>query len=184
MIYLKIVGICGSPRKESSSSYLVEKIMNTAIEREHEGDIYHLRNLNVSPCTGCDYCGEGKGCKLDDAMIDIYEKIYDCDLLIIGTPVYYGEVSAQTKSVIDRFYQFNKNPNKDMKKRKVIQVFTQGADDENLYKSYFDYQLNCTYRLVNFDLEDRLIASGINSKEELLSNGKILEKAKEIGKNI
>ncbi|RBQ22336.1 Iron-sulfur flavoprotein [Candidatus Methanobinarius endosymbioticus] len=181
---MKIVGICGSLRKESSSTYLVEKIVNTAIENGHEGNVHQIRNLIMNPCRACDYCAEGKGCELDDAMTDIYGEICDSGILVIGTPVYYGEVSAQTKAVIDRFYQFSLNPNKDMKKRKVIQVFTQEAADKDLYKSYFDYQLKCTYEIVNFELKDRLVAAGINNTEKLLKNKDILEKAETIGKNI
>lgn len=81
----------GSPRKESNSTYLVEKIINTVIENGHEGKIHEIRNSNISPRTTHDYCAERKGCKCDDAMIDIYEEIYDRDLLIMGTPVYYGK---------------------------------------------------------------------------------------------
>jgi multimeric flavodoxin WrbA len=180
---MKVLGICGSPRKESSSTYLVEKIVKTAVENGNDGTVHHIRNLNISQCNACDYCGEGKGCKLDDAMTDIYEEIYDADVLVVGSPIYYGEVSAQTKTFIDRLYQFSMNPNRKIKDKKAIQVYTQGEAEE-LYTSYFDYQKNNTYELLGFEVSDIFPALGIMTKEELLEKQDILDKAVEISKSI
>ncbi len=181
---MKIVGICGSPRKESSSSYLVETILDAAVENGHDGKIHKIRDLKIDPCHACGYCAEGNGCKIDDAMTDIYEEIYDCDVLIIGSPVYYGEVSAQTKTFIDRFYQFSMNPERKIKDQKLIQIYSQHNPDEKTYNSYFDHQTQYAYEYVGFKVIDRMIANGLGTQEDLLENDDIIEKAKNIGKNL
>jgi len=57
-----------------------------------------LSDYRISPCQACD------ACQIDDDMVRIYEDLSDCDALIVGTPVYYRNVSAQLKAVFDRTY--------------------------------------------------------------------------------
>lgn len=181
---MKIIGICGSPRKKSSSSHLVKTIVDSASENGHNGIVYEIRNLNIDPCKACDYCEEGKGCKLDDAMTDIYDEIYDSDIIVVGSPIYYGEVSSQTKKLIDRLYQFTMNPNQSLKDKKVIQIYTQGEKDSDIYKTYFDYQKQFTYGVHGMSVIARIIAAGIMTLDDLIENEVYIQEAEPIGKNI
>jgi multimeric flavodoxin WrbA len=58
----------------------------------------------IAPCRACESCRETGVCAIDDDMGQIYEDFRDCDALIIGTPVYFRNVSAQLKAVFDRAY--------------------------------------------------------------------------------
>lgn len=69
------------------------------IVREHL-----LSDYRIGPCRACDSCQVNNTCKIEDDMSRIYEDIFDCDALIVGTPVYYRNVSAQLKAVFDRVY--------------------------------------------------------------------------------
>ena len=54
-------------------------------------------------CTGCYYCREHAGkCVFNDDMGELLQKIIDCDVLVLSSPVYFYSICAQLKAVIDR----------------------------------------------------------------------------------
>ena len=76
-----------------------------------------LRKMNIRRCTGCLACEEGgRGregvCKLKDDMVDVYPKILAADTIILATPVYYYNVTAQMKGFSDRNYFIYKHGQK------------------------------------------------------------------------
>ena len=99
---MKIVGICGSPRAEGNSSFLVNEALNTAKEEGAEVEFISLSGLELNPCIACNVCKEEDECIIMDDLNDVLKKIEEADGIIIGSPVYFGGVSAQTKMLIDR----------------------------------------------------------------------------------
>jgi len=99
---VKIIGIVGSPRKNSNTGYLVEKALESAKESGAEVEIYNLGEMKVEPCNACDICKLTGECPKDDDINDVLSKLKDAHGIIIGSPVYFGNVSAQLKIFIDR----------------------------------------------------------------------------------
>ncbi len=100
---IKLFGISGSPRK-ASTDYIVREALQYAAEK-YSADIEYFSAMGkkINFCIHCDYCIKNKkGCIHDDDMNQVYEKLKWADALIIGTPVYQGMVSAQTKAIMDR----------------------------------------------------------------------------------
>ncbi len=102
-IKVKIFGISGSPRI-GSTDYAVRAALDYAKEKYSSETEYfscHKKTLNF--CIHCDYCIRKKeGCVHKDDMQDVYDKLKWADAVIIGTPVYQGTLSGQTKVIIDR----------------------------------------------------------------------------------
>lgn len=105
-----IIGISGSPRKNANTDFLLEKALKAA---ESTGGILtetlSLRDFDIHPCNGCMACsdelaagGEFACMSFRDGMDRIYPKLKECDGLVIGTPVYFGSMTAQTKAFMDR----------------------------------------------------------------------------------
>jgi multimeric flavodoxin WrbA len=67
-----------------------------------------LNDLKISPCqsTCVEYCKTKGRCKISDDMSGLYDKLYDTDAMVLGTPVYWWGPSAQMKLFIDRWYAF------------------------------------------------------------------------------
>jgi len=98
-----ILGISGSPREGSNTDYLVKVALEAAEEVSgEETEFLSVRDLDISPCRACDECTETGECAVNDDMQDVYELMRECDGMIIGSPVYYGGVSAQLKALMDR----------------------------------------------------------------------------------
>lgn len=103
-ILVKILGISGSPRKGNTLE-LVEEALKAASEvTEVECKLITLRG-KLSPCIDCDKCPVNppeKYCTISDKMDEIYPLLIEADGIIIGAPVYFGTVNAQTKAFMDR----------------------------------------------------------------------------------
>ncbi len=95
---MNIVYISGSPRKRSNTDYLLNFILNHT-----EGEFIKLTDYVVEPCSSCWACRENGSCVIDDDMKTlVIPKILNADAIVIGTPVYFNNVTAQLKSFIDR----------------------------------------------------------------------------------
>jgi len=100
---VKLLGICGSPRK-ASTDYAVNEALKYAAEKyDVEADYFSAHGKKLNFCLHCDYCvREKQGCVQKDDMQQLYDKLIWADAILIGTPVYQGTLSAQTKTLLDR----------------------------------------------------------------------------------
>lgn len=103
---MKILGIVCSPRKEGNTEILVEEALSAAREKGAQTDVVLVADKQISPCDACGACAGDGVCVVEDDMQDIYAKLEDADGIIFGTPVYFINVSAQAKAVMDRTYAF------------------------------------------------------------------------------
>lgn len=104
---MKIAILKGSPNKDGSSNLLAKNFIKGAKETGHEIIEIDTANANIQPCTGCIHCGYEGPCILNDDM-DIFRKqILKSDMLVFVTPLYYYGMSAQLKTLIDRFCSKN-----------------------------------------------------------------------------
>jgi multimeric flavodoxin WrbA len=108
-----LLGICGSPRKQGTA-YAIEYALNYASEKfGFEIEFWTVRGKDIKYCTHCDYCiREKKGCINEDDVQNLYLKLEEAKFLLIGTPVFQGNLSGQLKTVLDRCRGLvAKNPN-------------------------------------------------------------------------
>ena len=102
---MKILGISGSPRKESKSGgmKLVQTVLeNTGIEYE----LVSLRNKSIHGCIACLGCVEDNICKVKDDLQPLRDKIVAADAYVIGAPNYYSTLNALTHAFLERWFQF------------------------------------------------------------------------------
>jgi multimeric flavodoxin WrbA len=99
---VKIIGIVGSPRKKGNTAFLVEKALESAESIGVETDIIYLGRSDIRPCKACNVCKETGKCSIKDDMNSLLEKVVSAHGIIVGSPVYFGNVTAQTKIFMDR----------------------------------------------------------------------------------
>lgn len=95
-----ILGISTSPRKNKNTEFLVKKALENI--KKCKTEFISLAELEVKPCTACDACKEQPECIIEDDMQKIYGPMKKAHGIIIGSPVYFGNMSAQCKALIDR----------------------------------------------------------------------------------
>jgi multimeric flavodoxin WrbA len=101
---MKVIGISGSPRKNGNSEILLRKALEPFKEKNWEIVEFNLSNQNVLPCDGCDSCVSSNICKINDDMNILYDELKEFDVMIIASPAYYRNVTAQLKALFDRTY--------------------------------------------------------------------------------
>ena len=104
---MKILVLQGSPNTKGSTSLLVSEFTRGAKEAGHNVEVVDVANLDIAPCTGCVACGYEGPCAQSDDMDAVRAKILDSDMLVFATPLYYYGMTAELKTVIDRFCSAN-----------------------------------------------------------------------------
>lgn len=104
---MNIVVLTGSPNKNGSTHLLVDCFRRGAEEAGHRVEIVDTAHANIHACTGCVRCGYEGPCVQQDGVAAIREKILAADMLVFATPLYYYGMSAQLKTMVDRFCAFN-----------------------------------------------------------------------------
>lgn len=97
--------ISSSPRKDGNSEQLCNEFMRGAKEAGNDVELVSLRGKKMNFCLGCEVCQRNGGiCVQKDDVSDLLDKILACDVLVLATPVYYYDFTAQMKTLIDRTF--------------------------------------------------------------------------------
>jgi multimeric flavodoxin WrbA len=105
---MKVLGIVCSPRRGGNTEILVEEALATAREVGAETEIFLVADKDIKGCDGCLTCSRTGVCRIKDDMQPLYQQMEDADAIIFGTPVYYANVSAQAKAIMDRTFLFGR----------------------------------------------------------------------------
>lgn len=99
---MNVLVINASPRRKGITSTLLDEVKR-AINPTYQIDSVRIQDLEIRPCMGCLKCRPDNPCVLpkDDAHL-LAEKIKQADLLIIGSPVYWGNMPGTLKLFFDR----------------------------------------------------------------------------------
>ncbi len=98
----KILILSGSPRKGGNSDLLCDEFMRGALEAGHEVEKIRIQEKKIACCTACYACRDTGICAIKDDMTDIMQKMIDCNVMVLASPVYFYSIDAQLKTVIDR----------------------------------------------------------------------------------
>jgi multimeric flavodoxin WrbA len=101
---MRILGIVGSPRKNGNTEILMTEALKVARESGCETEMFLASGKRVAPCDACGSCFAVGSCVVQDDMQELYAMMERADGIIIGSPVYFGSVSAQTKAIMDRMF--------------------------------------------------------------------------------
>jgi multimeric flavodoxin WrbA len=104
---MKVLAINGSPRKKWNTATLLEKALEGAASKGAETELIHLYDLNFKGCTSCFSCklkgGKSYGkCAMNDGLTPVLEKLADADAFILGSPIYFGTVTGEMHSFMER----------------------------------------------------------------------------------
>jgi multimeric flavodoxin WrbA len=102
---MKTMVLHGSPRKHGDSDTLADSFLS-GLQAQGECQVAHFyaNELNIRPCQGCLKCNhrlEGY-CATQDDMQQIYSAFVESELVVFATPMYWGYMTAQLKTVMDR----------------------------------------------------------------------------------
>jgi len=102
---MKAIGICGSPRKEGNTEVLLRRCLDILEKGKIDVELIRLCAKKISPCKACGICRKtlDKTCSIkDDDFHDVFSSMIEADILIVGSPVYFGSATPQLMSLLDR----------------------------------------------------------------------------------
>jgi multimeric flavodoxin WrbA len=102
---MKVVAFNGSPRKDGNTSILIRTVLNQLEKQGIETELVQLSEKELRGCIACYQCMENKdqqcGVK-SDAANEYIEKMLGAEGIILGSPVYFNDVTPEMKALIDR----------------------------------------------------------------------------------
>lgn len=99
---MKILAINGSHRVGENTSKLLQMTLDEAAALGAETEMVDLAELDIEFCAGCNKCLFKPMCSISDDMDELKQKMLDADGIILGSPDYFGNVTARMKNFIDR----------------------------------------------------------------------------------
>lgn len=189
---MKAIAVNGSPRKKWNTGTLLNKALEGAESRGAETEIIHLYDYAYKGCISCFACktrdGKSYGkCAINDDMTPIYEKIKNADALILGSPIYFGDVTGEMRSFIERLlfpYLVYSMPRKNLFPRmlSVGLIYTMNCPEDFAPKVGYDRLFKSNEEVMNmvlgkaeslmsydtyqFDDYTKVVADGIDEEKK------------------
>lgn len=101
---IKTLAISASPRKFKNTYALLSETLKGCESVGSEVELISVSGLDMNPCVGCSMCQKKGKCHIDDGISVVLNKMQAADVILIGTPVFFYNVTAQCKMLIDRSY--------------------------------------------------------------------------------
>jgi multimeric flavodoxin WrbA len=104
---MNVIAINGSPRKTWNTATLLRNALEGAASKGAETELVHLYDMDFKGCTSCFACklkgGKSYGrCAVRDELTPVLERIAKADALILGSPIYFGNVTGEMRSFMER----------------------------------------------------------------------------------
>lgn len=100
---MKVLGINSSARKDGNTAILMEKVFEALNKEGIETEMIQLSGKIIEPCKACLACGGKRNCvHKKDQFQDIFEKMTQADGIILGSPVYTANISANMQALLER----------------------------------------------------------------------------------
>jgi len=146
---MNAIAINGSPRKNWNTAMLLEKVLEGAASQGAETELVHLYDLDFKGCTSCFSCklkdGKSYGkCAMKDELTPVLDEIADTDMLILGSPIYFGTVTGEMKSFMERLlfpYLAYTRPPSSLFPRKIAVacLYTMNVSEQQMKEQYAAY---------------------------------------------
>lgn len=167
---MKVIAINGSPRKRWNTGTLLDKALEGAASRGAQTELVHLYDLDYKGCISCFACktidGPSYGrCAVKDGLTPLLQKIGEADAMILGSPIYYGTVTGEMRSFMERLffpYMTYTDPPESLFPRKIPTgfIYTLGATEELARERGFHH---------HFDLNEMVLRIIFGESESLMS---------------
>lgn len=183
---MKIVCVLGSPRPEGNSAAIARHFAELGRQRGAETEFFLLNRLSYQGCQGCNACKTGReDCIIRDDLTDVLAAVCRSDILVLASPVWFGDVSGQLKCFIDRTFSLlkpdfpaNPRPSRLAAGKRLLFILTQGQSNPvpvfDLFSRYKKH-----FRCFGF-AEQRLISTcGMQKSGDALADPDVMRQVED-----
>jgi len=100
---IKVLAVNGSPRHNGNTAHMLSTVLEVCKNAGFETELYQAGGRTVKGCMACLGCRKHIGkCVTDDWINELYPKMLEADAIVLGSPVYFFDLTSEMKAVIDR----------------------------------------------------------------------------------
>lgn len=175
---MKILAINASPRPNGNTSQLLQELVNQAKSKGAETKTYDLNKLKIKGCQGCYDCKKEGKCSVNDDMIPILNDIFKYDVIILASPIYMWQMTAQAKLFTDRLLPvIGPDFTTRLNGQKLLTIFTQGSESADTFRPYIE-STNKMFQFLGFQTLQPIIATGLYDVDDIQNHKEFIDQAK------
>ncbi len=187
---MKIVTLLGSPRSNGNSATIARHLLQTAADLGAEAQTFELNRLSYRGCQACYACKTGREeCVLNDDLTEVLAAVQAADVVVLASPVYYGDVTMQLKGFIDRSYSYlvpdyltNPQPSR-LSPKKLVFIQTQGQPEEIMFADIFP-RYDFFLKWMGFTETSLIRVCGIGPASVDAVPGQVLQQAEAVARQV
>jgi multimeric flavodoxin WrbA len=189
---IKVLGISGSPHRHGNTETLLDSFLDGARSAGASVEKVVLRDLDYTPCQGCNACHKTGVCIMQDDAITLFNKILEVDVLAVASPIYSMGITAELKGLIDRGqYLWARKfilktlffPNAHIIHHKGVFISTAGLSWDNVFDAAFP-AITAFFNGVGFEYYDNIIANNMDEFKGIRNHPTALKDAFEKGQTL
>ncbi|MDR0476944.1 MAG: flavodoxin family protein [Desulfobulbaceae bacterium] len=179
---MNILALYASPRPQGNSAQLLNALL---AEAEHLGATskrYTLNTLRLKGCQACYSCrqpGKEKQCAVKDDMQPILADLFAADAVVLASPVYMWQMTAQAKLFTDRLMPVLKPDYTSwLNGQRLLVLYTQGQPDLTRFASYFEYA-NSMFSFLGFRTLEPLVFGNLRDRNDIRQQPQHFERVRQ-----
>lgn len=188
---MKVVCVLGSPRIKGNSEFLAETFLKSMQNLGAQTQTFALNKLKYRGCQACMACKKAlENCAVKDDLNQVLDATREADVLVLASPVYYGDITSQAKAFIDRTFcylapDFTTNPKPSRLKpgKKFVFILTQNAADENMFADIYP-KYKHIFQWYGFGDSHLIRATQAGEKDAVTKQTKVLEETQKLAQTI
>ncbi len=101
---IHVLALNTSPKSKGNTSALLQEAIKGCESVGATTENISIKGKKLTPCQGCSVCQSGKSCPLQDDVPEILQKMQTADVILLASPTFFYNVTAQCKIIMDRSY--------------------------------------------------------------------------------
>jgi multimeric flavodoxin WrbA len=186
---MRVLGIMGSPRRNSNTEILLDKALEGATEAGAEIEKVLISKLRISPCLEIYACFKDGNCTIRDDMQPLYDKLVEADHVVFASPMFFYGVTGQAKALIDRCQALWARRHvlgmgkEDKRARRGVFVSVGATRGEKLFEGAV-LTVKYFFDAVGVKYSGDLLIRGIDNKAQIKEHPTALEDAFRLGQEL
>jgi multimeric flavodoxin WrbA len=183
---MNVVCLLGSPRLTGNSATAAKRFCDAAEKKGATIQTFALNKLHYRGCQACMTCKTKLDrCVIQEDLTQVLDSVQQTDILVMSSPVYYGDVSSQLKGFIDRTYSYltpdyptSAQPSRLIPGKELVFVLTQGHPDENRFADVYP-RYAAFFKWYGFKDGHLIRACGVMDKGDIDKHAAVLKSAED-----
>jgi len=189
---IKVLGISGSPHRHGNTETLLDSFLEGARAAGASVEKVVLKDLDYSPCRGCNACHKTGDCVVKDDAILLFDKILASDCIAVASPIYTMGITAELKGLIDRGqYLWARKfilktlffPDEHIQQHKGLFISTAGQNWDHVFDGAFP-AITAIFNGTGFEYYDNIIANNMDEFKGIKNHPTALKDAFEKGQKV